>query len=148
MLFVKKASKHYHVTIEIVFICYCVFTCRLCCLLCKKIEYFIQNVLLLYRFHLFNLKILTSVYFKILTQKCKSYVLFVFGLDMKSYIRLGDNNENQCFPYSCIVSAAIEFLKSEQILREAKCVSLHYIDIFQCLSRVCFQLQKILVICL
>ena len=67
MLFVKKASKHYHVTIEIVFICYCVFTCRLCCLLCKKIEYFIQNVLLLYRFHLFNLKILTSVYFKILT---------------------------------------------------------------------------------
>ena len=45
---------------------------------------------------------------------------------MKSYIRLGDNNENQCFPYSSIVSAAIEFLKSEQKLREA-----NYIDIFQ-----------------
>ena len=34
--------------------------------------------------------------------------------------RLGDNNENQCFPYSCIVSAAIEILQSEQKLREAK----------------------------
>ena len=36
------------------------------------------------------------------------------------YIKLGDNNENQCFPYSSIVSAAIEISQSEQQLREAK----------------------------
>lgn len=56
---------------------------------------------------------------------------------MKSYIRLGDNNKNQWFPYSSTVSASIEILQSPQKLKEAKmCGITLYWYFFEGLSRI------------
>ena len=50
----------------------------------------------------------------------KLFILISFLKYETFYIKLGDKNENQCFPYSSIVSAAVEISQSRQKLREAK----------------------------
>ena len=71
ILFVENAIKHYYVTNEIIenmiFMLYCVITCRLCILLYKNFNISFNILLLLYGFHPFEGKTLTPVYFKRVT---------------------------------------------------------------------------------
>ena len=108
-----------------IFIWYCFITCSLCFLLHKTFNISFNNLLLLYGFYRFKQKILTSKNFKRVTYKHKSYLILQISSRYEVfYIRLGDNNENQCFPYSSIGSAAIEILQSELKLRETKMCSI------------------------
>ena len=52
---------------------------------------------------------LKSAYFRKVTYKCKSYlVMYISSRYEVFYIKRGDKNKNQCFPYSSIVYAAID----------------------------------------
>ena len=71
MLFVENASKHYYVTNEIMkkwhLFDIVLFTCKLCILLYKNFNISLNVLLLLYGFHRFKQKMLTSTYFKRVT---------------------------------------------------------------------------------
>ena len=71
MLFLENASKHYYVTNEIMKKLYLfdtvLFTCRLGILLHKNFNISFNILLLLYGFHRFKQKMLTSAYFKRVT---------------------------------------------------------------------------------